>query len=398
MVNFINHQLPLNPQEDDRQQHKGLFLRPFGKKTANLQTTFDVLQLGWLLYIFLAGTNVSCSPGKPTEKNGKTETGLQKFFEGDGLKGFKGGCFYMMRNPPSKHASNRCDLSDFSGKTLTCTSEQWSKPWLFRAKRGWNTTQLCGFFFNQPLFQDPYETNSILECQQGFQRESNEEISAPSVWCLSADFELEVTNCDGRDFPAFKTWNHRKMKFQCPWRKEVGEQMGENRRRCVTTKTARNQHGKLENQKIRIFWIEDTYSLMVVFALVCPIFHVSFGGCKFVVRFFSVGLKKKKDKKSNVFRREKRMNKIRPGIEWRRVNQQPVWWRPFLERGVWHEARLGQQWIPSWILPGKFCIPKSIWGSPLNVLYVFTPLDPSKKMVFFNQSSQVNHLFQVCRG
>jgi len=63
---------------------------------------------------------------------------------------------------------------------------------------------------------------------------------------------------------------------------------------------------------------------MVVFALVFPNFHVSFGGCKFVVRFFSVGLKKKKDKKSNVFRREKRMNKIRPGIEWRRVNQQPV--------------------------------------------------------------------------
>eukprot|EP00434_Breviolum_minutum_P003089 symbB.v1.2.002719.t1/scaffold148.1/size298184/8 len=25
---------------------------------------------------------------------------------------------------------------------------------------------------------------------------------------------LLVTNCDGRDFPAFKTWNHRKMKFQ----------------------------------------------------------------------------------------------------------------------------------------------------------------------------------------
>lgn len=34
-----------------RQQHHGLFLRPCEKEIVNLQTTFDVLQLGRLLYI-----------------------------------------------------------------------------------------------------------------------------------------------------------------------------------------------------------------------------------------------------------------------------------------------------------------------------------------------------------
>lgn len=51
----------------------------------------------------------------------------------------------------------------------------------------------------------------------------------PGEYPHSTAENVEVTSCDGRDFPALKTWNNRKVKFQSlgnRWRSETSGRLG----------------------------------------------------------------------------------------------------------------------------------------------------------------------------
>ena len=86
------------------------------KKTANLQTTFDVATRVTFVYGSLQEPTFLVLQENPTEKNGKTGTGLQNCSKATVSKASKVGVFFMMRNPPSNAIKGPHSLVDFFPK------------------------------------------------------------------------------------------------------------------------------------------------------------------------------------------------------------------------------------------------------------------------------------------